>query len=343
VQPKRIKIYSFIAALAFAIPQYAQISSPQLGLAQSDDGSQIQPVLGLLGSASLGAALALPASVAKVHLAPGQGWALGDDASGGLGLVSLQQGQVGAYTLIDGGLAGADLVAFSPRGVSAALLSKQAGSIQVVKGLDKGASLSAQFALPSMGASLVALAVSDAGDLVAGLFDDGGVYLLSQGSAQFITRAGTPAGIAFLPDQSSLALADGAAGTVVVIDGIGGSLATRATASIGTVSGSLILIASTADGKSLLLAGLGASSIVRVNLGDLSSSTLLAASSVSRLERFGNGNDFFFSGGGSGTALWILSAGGADLQTSFAQPFSGTTLAINGVQINSTVRPAGRN
>ena len=320
MQSKRIKIYSYAAALALAIPQYGQMSNPLLGLAQSDDGAQIQPVMGVLGSAGLAPAIALPSSVVKSHLAPGQGWALADDASGGLGLLKFSEGSLSAYQLIGNAAGGADLVAFSPRGTSAALATSKTGLLQVLKGLDKSATVLA-LTLPKTGASLVSLAVTDAADLVVGLFDDGGVYLLYPGAAaQFVTRLGLPSGIAFLPDQSALIVADGAAGLVSVLDGVGASLQTRASVSVGPLSGTPVLVSSTLDGRTLLLAGLGSSSMVRVSLSDLTVSSISVPSVVSRIDRFGGGNEFLFSGASSDTALWILAAGGPELQTAFAQP-----------------------
>jgi hypothetical protein len=188
--------------------------------------------------------------------------------------------------------------------------------------------------------------VSDAADLVVALFDDGSVYLLSgDASAQFITRVGTPAGIGFLPDQSSLAIADGTSGLVSIMDGIAGSLATRASANAGSISGSLVLISPTLDGRALLVAGLGSTSIARINLNDLTVSLISVASSVSRIDRFGRGNEFLFSGASPDTALWMLAAGGPELQTAFAQPSisSASALATALPPVEPAVRGAGRN
>ncbi len=343
VRANRISLCVCAAGLLCAVPQYGQISAPLLGWTASGDGTAIEPVIGVLGSASVGSAIALPVSAKKVFMAPGQGWALADDASGGLALVKLGDGAVASYALIVGATGGADFVSFSPKGTAAVLGFKTAGVAEIVKGLD-GSAAAAQVALPNVGANAVELAVSDAGDLLAGLFDDGSVYQMGGGSALLIARAGAPAGISFLAGQASLAVADGANQVMSVFDGIGGKLALRTQVSIAPMAGSNALVASSADGNLLLAAGAGDSRIVRVNLGDLSAGSIAVAAPVTRIERFGAGNEYLL-GGGDTSALWILSGGGAELQTSFAQPAAAgvSSAPVAGIAVDASFRVAGRN
>src|SRR5207253_847482 len=132
----------------------------------------------------------------------------------------------------------------------------------------------------------------------------GEVYLVpSSGSPRLIFRAGSTAGFSFLPDQS-LAIADGVAGIVTVIDGLTSQPFTRMAITVPYLSGDAVFVQATSDGKSLIVAAHKGQTAYRIDLADQSVRSLDVPASVSMLDRL-NGDIFLFSAN-PGEAAWLL-------------------------------------
>ena len=110
---------------------------PALGFVSSETPPQLQPILGIPGSARLGTPLPLPSTANQIRIAPGQTYALVQQEPGSpLSLVLLRgissQTQHLTLTPIPGAISQVDLVAFSPTGLSVVIYSRQTNQLQVL-------------------------------------------------------------------------------------------------------------------------------------------------------------------------------------------------------------------
>lgn len=179
----------------------SNFSVPVLGFVASQSPAQLRPILGIPGSARLGNPLLLPASVTRIHVAPGQAFALVEEgANHPLSIVSLHRLDLRPRTLAAAPISGAmnqiDLLAFSPTGESAVTYSRQANQLRVLAGLPKSPRVAFNFENLVIPAPLQRLAVSD----------DAGTVLLSDeaGSVYSLTRGMVLAALHFSPDISAL-------------------------------------------------------------------------------------------------------------------------------------------
>ncbi len=166
----------------------SSFSVPMLGFVSSQSPAQLRPILGIPGSARLGNPLSLPASVTRIHVAPGQAFALVEEGpSHPLSIVSLQGLALETRTLaaapISGAMSQIDLLAFSPSGRSAVTYSRQTNQLQVLAGLPKSPRVALNFESLVIPAPLQKLAVSDDAAMVLLSNDAGSVYSVSRGMA----------------------------------------------------------------------------------------------------------------------------------------------------------------
>jgi hypothetical protein len=295
------------------------IAAPLAGLVANPEMTEVRAIQGVPGSATVSGPIRLPAGILKVHLAPAQGWALVEQAPArALGLLPFSGLQPGGVALIDNALSAPDIVTFSPGGRSAAIVSNAAGMVQVLTGLDGTPLLAMQTGISGLGV-VGAAAVSDDGTLTAVLTSEGRVFLVSPTQApQFIFQAGSPAGMSFLPAQQALAIVDGAAGTISILDGLNRTPFIRSVLPGPSLSGGVLMRVS-GDAQSLFVAARGGTSAYRIDFASRSMSTLEVPASLSQLERLPGGDIFLFSAN-PGEAAWLLLANGTNLSASFAQP-----------------------
>jgi hypothetical protein len=310
-----------------SVGAFAQSTSPGsmtaalAGLVANPELTEIRAVQGVPGASTVSHPIALPAGVRRVHLAPAQGWALVEQGSveqtGTLGLMSFSGAQPGRVIAIDSALSAPDVVSFSPSGRSAVLISKAAGKLQVLTGLDTTPKVAMQSDTSSLG-EVSDAAVSDDGALSVALTSEGRAFLLSP-TPQLIFQGGSPSGLSFLPDQPAVAIADGASANISVIDGLNSTPFTRITMRGPNLSGRSILVRASSDAKSLFVAAVGDTSVYRADFADQSVRTLAIPTALSRLERFRGGDNFLLSAN-TGEAAWLLFSDGANLNAAFAQP-----------------------
>jgi len=310
------------AALARAQSDSAGwIGAPIFGLIANAEQTEIRAIQGVPGASTVGIPIALPAGVRQVYLAPLQQWALVQQLrEGALGRLPLNGNQFGSVVPIHGAMSTPELVSFSSNGRNAALVSL-GGVLQILTHLEETPQIAMQTDISELDATVVT--VSNDGTLSVVLTRTGEVYLVpSSGSPRLICRTGSPAGLSFLPDQA-LVIADGAAGTVTVIDGLMSQPFTRATISGPYLSGDAAFVQASSDGKSVILSAYKGQTAYRIDLVDQSASSLNLPAGVSMLERL-NGNIFVFSAN-PGEAAWFLMADNANLRAGFAQ-FAGASV-----------------
>jgi hypothetical protein len=302
------------------------IAAPFAGLLADQELTEVRAIQGVPGSSTVGGPIALPASVLRVHLAPAQAWALVEQApSRTLGLMPFNGTQPGGVIAIGNAMSAPDIVSFSPGGRSAVAVSYRLATMQVFTGLDSAPQMTMQTAISGLG-DIGSVAVSDDGTLTAALMSDGRVLLLSATrTPQQIFQAGSPAGIGFLPNQAAVAIADGGAATVSVIDGLNAVPFTRLTMPGPSLSADAVLVQSSLDGQSLFLAAHGGVSAYRIDLENRITQSMHVPAKFSELERLPGGDVFLFSAN-PGEAAWLLQFNGTNLSAGFAQSIGGRDL-----------------
>lgn len=301
----------------------AQLSAPLVGLIEDNDGlqgAQIRPILGMPGASSVQSPLRL-AGATRAYLAPGGGWALVRRERSALGLVTFTGSRPGETLTLQGIAGKVDVVSFSPTGKSAALLSRSSGTIQVLTGLDGTPQIAA--AIDSPGLSPQSVAVSDDGNSLVVLTQDGSLFFLSgQAPPRSIAIAGLLSGISFLPNQSSAVLADRASGTLSLISSANGVPGLRTVAGSLELAGEGVLVQPSRDGASVFIVALGGVSAYRVELASGATLTTALPIPATRLDRLRNGEAFVVSAE-LGQAAWFLVSSDSGLGTVFAPAIRG--------------------
>ncbi len=296
------------------------ISAPLAGLLANPEMTEVRAIQGVPGASTVSGPIRLPTGILRVHLAPAQGWALVEQAPARtLGIMPFTGIQPGGVVPIGNALSAPDIVSFSPAGHSAVIVSNGAAMLQVLTGLESTPRLAMQAGIAGMG-EVGTAAVSDDGTLTVALTSEGRVFLLSATQApQLIFQVGSPAGMSFLPGQPAVAIADGNAGTISVIDGLNSAPFMRMAMAGPNLSGDGVLVRASGDAQSLFVAAYGGTSVYRIDFASRIMLTLAVPASLFQLERL-PGDDIFLFSANPGEAAWLLLSDGAHLSAAFAQP-----------------------
>jgi hypothetical protein len=196
-----------LAPLAFA-----QITAPSLGLLP--DGAGLRPVIGIPAAGVVGDVL--PISQKLGLIVASRDYALGVDTTTG---DVLRIASDGTASKIAGVLQGPGRIQMSPLGSSAALFFPSVQRIQVLTGLPAAPTLLREIASPFDGTPS-ALAVSDDGTLVAGIWPQGSYLLRSTGEVSALPGVTPLIALAFAPGSSDLAVVSAAAAQIVKDSGL---------------------------------------------------------------------------------------------------------------------------
>jgi hypothetical protein len=330
--------YLTIGILGILISAGAGAQSPMtvpvVGLVSQDDGSGFMAILGVLGSSTISAPTPMPDGVANLRLAPAGRWGLVTQSDGTLGVLSFAGAATGNFVPVGGGLAAPDLVSFSPKGRSAALLSRSGVAIQVLTGLDTAPALAWQADLTGL-PDVRTMALSDDGGFLVVLAQDGIVYLLANGAApQPVLSAGLASGITFVPSRNSAVVADGNSGSVSVLSNLDSSFATQIVTNALDLSAGQVFVQSSSDGSSVFVLAAGGTSAYRIDLSSGDTQSVALPASPSRLDRVRFGEAFLFSEE-RGQSAWLLTSDASGLGAVFAAP---EPTATESAQANSTVQ-----
>lgn len=296
----------------------AQMSAPVFGLiaGQSPSLGEIRPVFGVLGASSVQAPLRLPRLVSHVYLAPTGGWALVQLRGKEPGLVTFHGGVAGSVKTIAGAASNFQLVGFSPLGSSAGIVTS-GNVIQVLTGLNATPRVAYEVNFYDV-SGVKKLSVTDDGQLLAVATGAGQVYLLSNSAGPWFAYAGSASlGIAFLPEQTTLAIADAASGTLNLASLSGGAPVLRAVTSALTVYGGETLVEASSDGSSAFVVASGSASASRIDLATGAMQSMALPAVATRLDRLADGESFVFSAE-PGHSAWFLNGANSGLQAVFA-------------------------
>jgi hypothetical protein len=240
--------------------QPARWSTPTLGYLYDSDSKAIRVLSGIPGAASLDGGLAVPDKLEQAAISPNGKYAIAavKDA-GGLSLITWSTGAVTSAAL-DGTPASADLVAFSNSSAVAAILSRDAQTIQIWTGLPDQPALARQVAA----VDLSALAVSDDGTLLAGA-NASSVFLIGGDQPKVIANGG-PYALTFLKDSHDLAIADQTADQISLLTQTDGDIKTQALAGSADGVAQVAALAVSGDGAVLVAANLRGKSVLTIDL-----------------------------------------------------------------------------
>jgi len=226
-----------------------ELRGPVLGYLLQEDPLELRAISGIPGAAIRGEPLPLPEGVTRLRLAPGHGFALAERGESDPPAVLLLDGRAALATPVPGALARADLVVFSPRGRAAALYSAGEARVQVLTGLP----LQPQVRRDIAASDLVALAVSDDGEMLLTAGAQGLVYVSRvAGERQLVFRAESLAAMTFLPQRREAVVGDRGRGEIFLLGGFDDAVYSRLIAS--GLDG-LDALRAAADGRSVLVAG----------------------------------------------------------------------------------------
>ncbi len=199
------------------------VSGPTLGYFFDQQQRSLRPVLGVPGASQIAAGLGLNVELRDAEVAPGQQYALGITADGGVVWVDLR-GSVPQTRMVAVGVA-ASRVLISPQGESAAVYDRQGRRVQFLTDMLSSPAAGSTVSLSGVQGLLTALAVSDDGRTILAATSsanaDGGLYVVEAGGE--VRRASTVGRVLsmnFLPGQDNALVADYGRSEVLRIDGV---------------------------------------------------------------------------------------------------------------------------
>jgi hypothetical protein len=248
---------------------HTALTGPVLGYVL--DGNQaIRPVNGIVGSALLGAPLALPFPVSAAAFSSRGDFALAVSAQDHAAYLILNLGAAEpAATAIAGALSGAGRIALNADNTAAALYSPAAARAQIIKGLPDNPSIGALVDLSTITGKLTALALDrSASNLLVTAADSaqGALYLWS-GAAdppaplRMLATLGSPSAVALLNNEQDAAVADAGSNQLVLIRNFTGSADVFALAGPNDGISKPVGLQASADGARLFIADAGTPSL----------------------------------------------------------------------------------
>ncbi len=240
------------------VGQSAIWTPPTLGYLFDGAAKSIRPLSGIPGAASVEAGLAVPNKLERASISPNRKFALAETKDGEHLLLVTWSGNSAVVSALDGAPPSAEQIAFGASGSTAAVWNRDAGKIQVWKGLPDQPSLYKEIEA----SGLSALAVSDDGDAVAAA-NDGGLFLAGAGKA---LAAGNFSGLAFLPGTHDLAAAEQSLDQVLMIRKVDSDTDTVQLAGNQDGVSQPIAVAFSADARKLIVANLRGRLVLSIDL-----------------------------------------------------------------------------
>ncbi len=290
------------------------VMGPVLGHFYDRASRQLEPIYGIVGSASLGAALP-SLKGAMVEVAPSQDYAL---------VVSRETGQLSQLYLNDAGwvampladaIQGADRIAISPNSSSALIFSSASRRAQVVTGLTGTAAVSGELDFSALGGAIGMMALNDAGDIALVAIGDAvgndamTVYAVQSKSAPAaVYRAASVSGLAFFRGSNDALMSSSRENRVVLLRDVSGAPSAVDVANRQSGLEAPSLVAASDDGsRAFVLSG---DSVVSLPLSGAAATTLHCSCTPTRLQRL-RGREAFLLTDSATESLAVLDGGTA--------------------------------
>jgi hypothetical protein len=245
---------------AFSVTAAAQTttrwSTPTLGFVFDADSKSIRTLSGVIGAASLDGGIAVSSKLDKASISPNRQIALAETADSDHLLLVRWNGKAASAEPLYGSPSSADLIAWSPDGLTAAVYNAASQQVWVWKSIGAEPKLTQQ----SPASDLRAIAVADDGFAVGST--DSGLFQLAAEPKQL---SATPySALAFAPGSHDLAAGDSVLNQVVLLhDSTPDAQIALATAADGI--GQPIGIAYSRDGSKLAVANATAKSVLLID------------------------------------------------------------------------------
>jgi hypothetical protein len=300
----------------------SQVGTAILGFIGGPGPLELRTILGVFGAARIGQPIALPGTVTRLHLSARQHYALVEqNADSPLAMWRLdetvlldRQANSDGLVAIAGALPHPDLVAFSPRGDSAALYDAASGQFQIIAGMPNKTFVKKTPPLESP-ATITMVALSDDASVVV-TKDSAGDLQISKDDSSWrpLYGAYSPLAWSFIPKTHDLIISDSKENAVFLIE-----QADSRSAPIVLAENCLPnQLAATSAGETL--AGLDSrrSILWTIDLKSRISSVTKSAQNLDSLITLRNGNTFLASAGTANPTLLRVSDNAVVLATALA-------------------------
>jgi hypothetical protein len=309
---------ALVAGLASAA---GTLSGPVAGYVTDSSRTQLRTIFGVPGALSFGDPLPLPEGVSQIRLAPGQDFALVENAHSAPGVMFLKAGAVDRLTPIDGAMPSADWVAFSPGAGSALLFSAAANRLQVLSGLPDAPKIALDLDATTLPEQPALGAVSEDGSLVLVASASSVYRVSSSGTAQVVLSAGGILSVTVLRNGVDAAVVDPTTGSVHLVRNAGSNPESRILASgldgIGTIFPAW-------DGQSLFVARPGAETVSSIDLASGAVKSFASTVAPVGLIPLRNRDTFLISAKAQQTG-WVFYRDGAGGRVVFIPAIEATT------------------
>jgi hypothetical protein len=274
----------FLLLISF-LPCAAQpsIMAPALGYAYDAGLRAIRPVRGIPGAAVLDEPLRIGFVPTRVAIAPHQDYALAVSADQGLHLIRWNTAPVSDIA-IDGAMATADRIVFSPSGAAAILYDSTSGRMQVLTGVSDSPAVRDIQAAGSTSATTFAIADDATVLVVAG---DTALAITPDLNSIPLPLPGSVAALAFDRGSHDL-LAITVSGDLYLAQNVNANLSIRQIYTGDAQTSNPVAVQFSPDESAAFIAnGAGVLSTIDLNTGSIS--TISCQCAPTRLEPFGQG------------------------------------------------------
>jgi hypothetical protein len=295
----------------------SEVAGPTLGFVWDPAARLLRPIAGMAGAAFVAKPMELGFALRSAAVSPRQDFALVlPEAGSELRLVRLREAAAPARA-IDGALPDPDRIVFSPSGTAAALYVESAGTIQVITGLPERNTILRETVLSSPEERLLAIAVSDDGELLLTGTVQSSARMLGPEGFRDLPVAGPVSALAFRPHSHDALIAT-PDGVRMVRD-----IDTAARFQVVNPATDTVALAFSTDGKRAFAAHAEEGAITLFHL-EQGTSTRIASRTRPQILYPLRGNDIFrdifrineISDG----PLWLLDAGDAEPRVWFVPP-----------------------
>jgi len=217
------------------------------------------------------------------------------------------------------------MVAFSPLGSSAAILSQKTGRLQVVAGLPDQPRVSADMNVSDLAGGVKLMAVSDDGGALLAGSGEGRLYLaLSNAPLQLVYSGADLSAATFFPQRNDAAVFDQGDGLVTILQDVSGFLSSRPIAVEASDLVGSSWLQSSINGRSLFLASSGSNRIRIIDTNPDRVRSIDLAEPPASLNPLRNRNSFLVSVDFV-QPNWIFTSNGEESQTFFVPAVVGAS------------------
>jgi hypothetical protein len=256
----------------------SHLMGPSLGFTPDNSGTAIRPIIGVPGASLLADRLQLETEIRRALISPKQDFAIAARTEDAQFVVIDLRADNPTVQPPAGSHAGADLMAISPAGRSAAAYAHDSKTIQVIGNLPAAPELVRELDATQIPGRASSIAISDDGSLalVRSVEEDRAVlWVINSAGASLPIAVDQPSAAAFFPNSANAIVADDASGSSYMFLDVANA-ATRIPLT-SPATGGMRLFSSAAvsdDGRRVFLAEVNSGNVAIVDMETLQSTVL---------------------------------------------------------------------